>query len=177
MQHDEKVQWESVWGQHACWLRTVLNARLRNSYDTDEVLQDVAVLAWRKRSQLNDENRIEPWLYRIAIRQVLMFWRKQKRNQNHVALCSQADLKEDDCVPDPAVWVCRNEAHELVRQAMQKLPAQDREILLLKHVEAWTYEQISERLGISYDKIVYRLSRARDRLRKHLAVNEMEDSP
>jgi len=151
MQQDEKVKWESVWKQHACWLRTVLRARLRNSSDTDEVLQNVAVLAWRKRSQLNDAHRIEPWLYRIAIRQVLMFWRKQKRDKNHVAICPKIELKEDEFALDPANWVCRNEAHELVRQAMRKLPAQDREILLLKHVEAWTYEQISDRLGISYD--------------------------
>lgn len=177
MQHDEKLQWESEWSRHACWLRTVLRARLRNSNDTDEVLQDVAVLAWRKRSQLDDENRIEPWLYRIAIRQVLMFWRKQKRNKKHVTICSEVELKKDDCAPDPADWICKNEAHEFVRTAMQNLPAQDREILLLKHVEAWTYEQISDRLGISYDKVVYRLSRARNRLRKQLAVTEMEESP
>ncbi len=174
MPHDEKLEWESVWAQHVCWLRTVLKARLRNSLDADEVLQDIAVLAWRKRGQLSHENRIEPWLYRIAISQVLMFWRKQKQTRQYVEISSQAELKEDGSVPDPAEWVCRNEAHELVRQAMRRLTPQDREILLLKHVEAWTYEQICDRLGISYDKVVYRVSRARNRLRSNLAVNELE---
>ena len=176
MPHDEKLQWESVWAQHVCWLRTVLRARLRNSLDADEVLQDVAVLAWRKRDQLNDENRIEPWLYRIAISQVLMFWRKRKRVRQQVEIPTQFELKKDDSVLDPADWVCRNEAHELVRKAMQRLSPQDREVLLLKHVEAWTYEQISNRLGISYDKAVYRISRARDRLRSNLRFSELEDT-
>lgn len=173
MRHDEDRGWESVWAEHVCWLRTVLTARLRNSLDADEVLQDVAVLAWRKRDQLKDESRIEPWLYRIAISQVLMFWRKQKRTSANVEL-SQAIQQHDERVPDPAEWVCRDEAHELVRRAMKNLSPQDREILLLKHVESWTYQQISDRLGISYDKVIYRLSRARNHLRKRLMRNEIE---
>jgi RNA polymerase sigma-70 factor (ECF subfamily) len=173
MQQDEDRGWESVWAKHVCWLRTVLRARLRNSLDADEVLQDVAVLVWRKRDQLKDQSRIEPWLYRIAISQVLMFWRKQKRGSANVEL-SQAIRKHDERVPDPAEWVCRDEAHQLVREAMKKLSAQDREILLLKHVELWTYQQISDRLGISYDKAIYRLSRARNHLRKKLSENEIE---
>lgn len=175
MQHDEKFQWESVWKQHVCWLRTVLQARLRNSLDTDEVLQDVAVLAWRKRAQLKDKNRIEPWLYQIAISQTLMFWRKQKAGRKQIELSTQTELQEDERVQSPADWVCRNEAHDLVRQAMEQLTDKDREVLLLKHVEAWTYEQISECLGISYDKVVYRLSRARSKLRKQLVLKEINE--
>lgn len=175
MQHDDKFQWESVWKQHVCWLRTVLHARLRNSLDTDEVLQDVAVLAWRKRAQLNDENRIEPWLYRIAINQVLMFWRKRKSTRGHEELSSETEQHQDSDALNPADWVCRNEAHDLVRQAMQQLSPNDREILLLKHVEGWTHEQICECLGISYDKVVYRVSRARNRLRKRLALQEINE--
>ena len=173
MRQDEDHGWETVWAEHVCWLRTVLTARLRNSLDADEVLQDVAVLAWKKRDQLKDESRIEPWLYRIAINQVLMFWRKQKRTSANVEL-SQASPQHDERVPDPAEWVCRDEAHELVRDAMKKLSPQDREILLLKHVESWTYQQISDRLGISRDKVIYRLSRARNHLRKRLIRNEIE---
>lgn len=175
MPQDEKLQWESEWAQHVCWLRTVLKARLRNSFDTDEVLQDVAVLAWRKRAQLTDSNRIEPWLYRIATRQVLMFWRKKKRNQQQVGLSPSTELQVDEGTIDPAEWICKSEAHDLVREAMQKLAAEDREILMLKHVEGWTYEQISDCLEITYDKVVYRISRARDRLRKQLANSNFKD--
>lgn len=173
MQYDDKIQWESVWKQHVCWLRTVLQARLRNSLDTDEVLQDVAVLAWRKRNQLNDQNRIEPWLYRIAINQVLMFWRKRRATRGHEELSSQTENQPDNGALTPADWVCRNEAHALVRQAMQNLSPKDREVLLLKHVEGWTYEQICDCLGITYDKVVYRVSRAKNRLRKQLALIEV----
>ena len=176
MQQDEQFQWESVWEQHVCWLRTVLEARLRSSLDADEVLQDVAVLAWRKRDQLTDENRIQPWLYRIAISQVLMFWRKRKQSKKYISLTPQTELKQDDHYLDPADWICRAEAHDLVREAMAKLSPKDREILMLKHVESWTYEQISNCLDISYDKVVYRLSRARGRLRKQLVLKEIETS-
>jgi RNA polymerase sigma-70 factor (ECF subfamily) len=149
-------------------------ARLRNSIDADEVLQDVAFVAWRKRDQLQDESRIEPWLYRIAIRQVLMFWRKRKRGARDVAINADMELPPDDRLPNPAVWVTRQEAHDMVRQSVKRLSPQDREILLLKHVEGWTYQQISERLRLTQDKVIYRVSRARGRLRKQLAALDFQ---
>ena len=104
-----------------------------------------------------------------------MFWRKQKRNQQQVGLSPSTELQVDEGTIDPAEWICKSEAHDLVREAMQKLAAEDREILMLKHVEGWTYEQISDCLEITYDKVVYRISRARDRLRKQLANSNFKD--
>ena len=140
--------------------------------------RDIAVVAWQKQEQLKDQDSIEPWLYRIAIRQVLMFWRKNKRHKGsasrHVPLGECVSDTEDKRTPDPLDWITSLEAHQQVRDALAKLNSQDREILLLKHVESWTYEQISDRLGITYDKVVYRLSRARDRMREQLSGYERD---
>ena len=165
--------WQAVWQVHARWLRTVLVARLRSEPMADEMLQEVAVIAWRKRDQLVDPKKMEPWLYRIAIRQVQTLWRKQanlQRQQPTDNLAQATDHKQID----PLTWLTANEAHQQVRGALEQLSSQDREILMLKHTEGWTYQQIADRLGISVDKIIYRNTRACQRLRKRLAALENE---
>ena len=166
--NDQGSGWQSTWLQHTPWLRTVLMARLSDALTVEEVLQDVAVTAWQKRDQLVDPEKMAPWLYRIAIRKVQLFWRTKKRDRERAYGSNPTLVPQDEAQIDPATWLIKQEAHDLVRQAMRQLSAQDREILMLKHTESWTYSQLSSHLGISKDKIIYRLARARRRLRKKL---------
>ena len=164
------VDWQSVWHEHAGWLRTVLRARVRDDLTADELLQEVNVTAWRNQEQLCDCDRIAPWLYRIAIRQVLMFWRSRNRDEARVTRLPEA---ERECVADrsqvdPLVWITAREAHQQVRDAMETLPPKDREMLMLKHAEQWTYAEIAAHLGMTNDKVIYRLQRARARLKGQL---------
>ena len=178
MKHQESDgqsrHWQAVWQQHSGWLRTVLVARLRDELVADEILQEVAVIAWRKREQLTDQEKMSPWLYRIAIRQVQMFWRKQATNATRWQTLNSNQHTPDQKQTDPLQWITSAEVHQQVRDAMRQLSSQDREILMLKHTEEWTYQQISSHLGVSMDKIVYRLGRARLRLRTKLASLENE---
>jgi RNA polymerase sigma-70 factor (ECF subfamily) len=66
-------------------------------------------------------------------------------------------------------WLTARETERLVREAVAEMAPQDREILLLKHAEGWSYREISELLGVTIDKVIYRLGRARRRLRQRLA--------
>lgn len=170
MTHD----WQAVWQANTKWLRTVLIARLRDAMVADELLQEVALVAWRKREQLTDPGKVAPWLYRIAIRQVQMFWRRQssvRPIQHPETLTTETP---DQRHHDPLSWLTSCEVHQQVRDAMSRLSNQDREILMLKHTEGWTYQQVADRLGVSVDKIIYRSSRARQRLRSQLADLEHE---
>ena len=160
--------WQTVWQVHSKWLRTVLIARLRDESIAEELLQEVAVIAWRKREQLADPDKIGPWLYRIAIRQIQMLWRKQANSKRFSSLENLSQDTPDRQQTDPLNWLTSDEAHRLVRDALDRMSSQDREILMLKHTEEWTYQQIADRLGVSVDKIIYRNSRACQRLRIQL---------
>lgn len=164
--------WQSLWQQHTRWLRTVLVARLRDQLAADEVLQEVAVIAWQKHDQLADPSKAAPWLYRIAIRQSQMFWRSQQRHSR-----IKVGLDESPVDPkqhNPLDWILQAESHNMVREAMSELGTRDREILMLKHSEDWTYQQIADHIGISRDKVIYRLERARKRLRTQLTNHTRE---
>lgn len=167
-------EWQLVWQEHAGWLRTVLRARVKDDLIADELLQAVNVSAWTHRNQLSDDSRVGPWLYRIALRQVLMFWRREGRRRQRF---KPLDLGWDgacDRGDDPLTWLARTEVHEQVRQALALMCAQDREILMLKHSEQWTYRQIADYLGLTMDTVVHRLARARNRLRKQLVQFDID---
>jgi RNA polymerase sigma-70 factor (ECF subfamily) len=60
------------------------------------------------------------------------------------------------------------EAQQSVQQALGELHEIDRQILMLKYSEGWSYREIASHLGVQEDTIEYRLLRARKNLRRHL---------
>jgi len=76
------------------------------------------------------------------------------------------------------VLLMRRERLTITRQAMLRLAPRDSEILLLKYGERWTYRQIAAHLGITEKAVDSRLLRAREQLRRELALLGIdEDEP
>jgi RNA polymerase sigma-70 factor (ECF subfamily) len=168
------IDWQSVLATHGRWLRTVVGARLGEPQAVDEVMQEVSLAAVRQHAPLNDPEKVAPWLYRLAVRQTLLYRRKQGRRRKLIDRYaernrpSESDARESD----PLGWLMAEERREQVRKAMSRLAPRDAEILMLKYTEDWSYNALAEHLGISHSAIEARLHRARQRLRDELAVIE-----
>lgn len=168
------INWQEALAPHQRWLRTVLFARLADRDAVEEVVQEVSLAAIAQRAPLNDANKLGAWLYRVALRQVLLYRRKRGRARRLVnGFAERNILSETDCTPDPLEWLLMEERRELVRIAMGRLPSRDAEILLLKYTEAWSYHELSARLGISQSAVESRLHRARAKLRTELATVQL----
>jgi RNA polymerase sigma-70 factor (ECF subfamily) len=63
------------------------------------------------------------------------------------------------------------ETQENVQKAMRELSDIDRQILMLKYTEGWSYRDLAKHLGVQEDTVEYRLTRARKMLRKQLVLN------
>jgi RNA polymerase sigma factor (sigma-70 family) len=68
----------------------------------------------------------------------------------------------------------QHERLTITRQAMLQLAPRDSEILLLKYGERWTYRQIATHLGITQKAVDSRLLRAREQLRRELALRGID---
>ena len=68
----------------------------------------------------------------------------------------------------PLAWLMADERQRLTRAALDRLPQQDAEILLLKYTENWSYRELAAHLGIGASAVESRLHRARGRLRREL---------
>lgn len=174
------IDWPAALAQHDRWLRTIVLARVRERQAVDDVMQEVALAAVRQAAPLADAAKVAPWLYRLAVRQALLYRRKcgrRRRLQENYESRSldrrPANGHSEQSVLEPLGWLLSDERQALVRQALGRIAPRDREILLLKYTEDWNYGQIATHLGVSHSAIEARLHRARRRLREQLVVLEV----
>lgn len=173
------IDWATLLSQHDRWLRTAVYARLREAEGVDEVMQAIAVAAIEQRAPLLDLSKAAPWLYRLAIWQTLQYRRRAGRQRKLIQRFGACSAVDSDRAPpadrvDPLHWLLSNERNRLVREAVDRLPRQEAEILLLKYTEEWSYRELAAHLGISESAVEARLHRARVRLRNELAAGRFD---
>src|SRR4051812_15467138 len=74
-----RIDWAAALARHERWLRTVVMARLGERQAVEEVLQEVSLAAVAQRSPLADPSKVAAWLYRLAVRQTLLYRRRRGR--------------------------------------------------------------------------------------------------
>lgn len=172
--HGATIDWEKALAQHGRWLRTVVLARLGEPQAADEVMQEVALAAVRQSAPIADPQKVAPWLYRLAVRQALLYRRKMGRTRRLAERFAQRVPREATrAADDPLVWLLADEERAMVRSALGRLARRDAEILLLKYSEGWSYHEIASRLGIGHSAVEARLHRARKRLREELVATSV----
>ncbi len=158
---------QAVFLEHESWLRTVVRSRLNEPEAVEDVMQNIALAIVRHRSVLDEINRIGAWLYQIAVRQVLMYRRssgRRRKMQDRLAHETQ-DRSDLEC---PLQSLLAAEAQAGVHQALEELSEIDRQVLMLKYAEGWSYRELADHLGVREDTIEYRLVKARKALRRLL---------
>lgn len=165
------LDWSRLLREHERWLRTVVYARLGEAQAVEEVMQEVALAAVEQKAPLADPSKAGPWLYRLAVRQALLYRRRHGRARKLLDRYAQRETgpAAQDVRPDPLQWLLAAERQQILQRALDRLPRRDAEILLLKYTEDWSYRQIAEHLGTTEGAIQARLHRARSKLRQQLA--------
>ena len=163
------IDWESCFAEHAGWLRLVVLARVGERQAVEEVLQEVAVSAIAAPAPPIDRSKLPAWLYRLAIRQALLYRRRIGRRRRlegrYADRLGDGRVSGPAAEPDPLAWLLQTERADLVRAALGRLPARDAEILLLKYADGLSCRDLVDRLGLTTPAVEARLHRARGRLR------------
>jgi len=150
-----------------CWHYT------GNQEDASDCAQEAMLKIWRSLSSFRFDCSFETWTYRIAANCCLDFLRKARRNV-HVSLEPLADQGFDppDPGPGPEETVLRKDEHARLRQAIARLPEDQRDALVLTQLEGKSYEEVSRMLETSEGTVKSRVSRARNRLRELFSGKE-----
>ena len=147
-----------------------MRARVGEAAAIDEVMQEVALAAVKQAAPISDPQKVAPWLYRLAVRQSLLYRRKmgrqKKLNQRYSDRFRPTEV--DQRSPEPLSWMLSEERRAMVRLAMRRISDRDAELLMLKYTENWSYHEIAAHLGVSHSAVEARLHRARQRLRSEL---------
>lgn len=170
---DEQQEIDGVLAANRGWLRSVIAARLGTSDGADDVLQEVGVAVVEQKAPLQHQVSAKAWLFQIAVRQSLLFLRRVGRYRRHIGKAiSRPEHSEDE---DPLSWLLSTERQELIREALQRLNGRDREFLILKYVEGWSYREIATAQNTTERSVESRVHRARHKLREHLRQLDVID--
>jgi RNA polymerase sigma factor (sigma-70 family) len=169
------VDWTAELARHDRWLRTAVYARVGDPHAVEEVMQEVALAAVRQADR-HPVLLAGPWLYRVAVRQALLYRRRCGRQRRLLDQASETLVgREGPVVADPLSWLLSQERRQMLRRGVAELAPRDAEILMLKYTENWSYHEIAAHLGISHSAVETRLHRARQRLRQRLAHYQVAD--
>jgi RNA polymerase sigma-70 factor (ECF subfamily) len=174
-----KIDWGAALGEHDRWLRSIVHARLDEPGAVDDVMQEVAVAAVRQAAPIHDSSKVAPWLYRLAIRQALLYRRRMGRARNLTRRYADRFQPTDDDGgrESPLKWLLLRERRHAVQAALATLRPVDAEVLLLKYAQNWNYHQIAAHMEISHSAVEARLHRARARLRRALTRSQPAEEP
>jgi RNA polymerase sigma-70 factor (ECF subfamily) len=141
-----------------------------NPTEAEDLVQDTYVRAIRAVERLREDSNVKVWLFTI-LRNV-WFNRLRSRRTRPQLLEIDQDTNSVNLIAetskDPYELYATKTEQEHVRQAIQKLPSESREIILLREYEELSYREIASVLDCPVGTVMSRLGRARSRLRTAL---------
>ena len=139
---------------------------LRNEDDARDVVQEAYLRAFKSFAGFHGSNG-RPWLLTI-VRNTAYTLIKKNQTVNFMTTVENEESLVDRESANPAASLERNEESELVRQAIDRLPDEFREILVLRHLEGLSYKEIADVAHLAPGTVMSRLARARAKLKEFL---------
>jgi len=158
--------YEEIVGRHQRRVYGVALRIVRSHAVADDVAQEAFLKAWQALDRFELGRPFGPWVCRIAANLAV----------NHV----RSPVAREDPLPeghgetrsaseDPLSAVLDGEAQQLLHDALEELPPDQRAVFVLRAVEEMSYKEIAEALDLSPGTVMSRLFRAREKLARALA--------
>ena len=141
---------------------------LRNEQDAQDVVQEAFLRAFKSFGGFHGSNG-RAWLLTI-VRNTSYTLLKKNRPADLTTPFDEEIHESGLESASPAAILERREHAELIRDAMDKLPTEFREILTLRHQEGLSYKEIGDLVKIASGTVMSRLARARAKLKECLAA-------
>ena len=131
---------ESLIRRYARPLMTLINRMLGRHHRSEEVFQEVLFSCWKSRAQYKFPRPFKPWLYAIAINQCRQVYRKKddsvSNQETAVEMVTTKQVPEDFAVG--------KEVSELLKDAVERLPEQQRAVVVLRIWSGLSYREIAQ---------------------------------
>jgi RNA polymerase sigma-70 factor, ECF subfamily len=141
---------------------------LSNEQDAEDVVQEAYLRAFKSFDGFRGSNG-RPWLLTIVRNTYYTFLKKNRAVDLTIPFDDEIHTIGHESA-SPATILEHAEDAELIRKAMDALPAELREILALRHLEGLSYQEIADIAQIPPGTVMSRLARARAKLREYFAA-------
>ena len=178
----DATAFDGLIGMYSAKLYKVAYALLGSRQDAEEVVQDTFLRAYRALRTFRGDSSLETWLHRITLNLARnkYQWNHRRGSGVNVSLTvgddagGESGSENEQDVPDrrmePDLVLEQDEIGTNIMKALNSLPDNLRETMLLRHVNDMPYEQIAQKLDCKVGTVKSRLSRGREMLRDYLAA-------
>jgi RNA polymerase sigma-70 factor (ECF subfamily) len=156
---------DALYAAFAGRLRGYLLSQCRDATLADDLLQETFMQIHRSRRTYQPGRPVTPWVYAIA-RHVYLMKRRSAGRRVRFEESLAADARAGDEVSRDALDTMV-EGDE-IRRALRRVPQDQREALLMHHVQGWSFVEIAARLGIRVNAAKTRAFRGMKKMRDHL---------
>jgi RNA polymerase sigma-70 factor (ECF subfamily) len=147
---------------------------LGDPQEAADLSQEVFLRIFRTLAQFRGQSTLRTWIYRIVVNQASnrqRWWRRRKRGQQvpleeHTAAHGELPESRSYAMPDQVLQ--QRETAGRVWNALDKLPFDQRAVIVLREIDGLSYEEIATSLGVAVGTVKSRLARARGNLRDAL---------
>ncbi len=166
LQSGDERAFEQLVAQYERPIIRFLYRYLGNSEEAKEVCQDVFVKIFRGINSFQNNCSLKTWIYRITLNTVLNEKRRwyQRLKDRFVGLDVIAQTKYDS-IPDPSMSLTMSERCRSVSLALRKIRPDHRAILIMRDLEGFSYQEISDALDLALGTVKSRLARARQEMK------------
>ena len=148
---------------------------LRNRADAEEVVQDTFIKVVKNIEKYDLSQRFSAWVFTIASNTAKDYLRKRKRHSVCISFDQNVNEESDEKsidIPDkrkiPVNEAYKNEVEKILQQEISNLPDNYKEIILLRHIDDLSYDEIAEILDCKVGTVKSRLARAREMLKENV---------
>lgn len=168
VQSGDRSAFRRIYERYCPVLYPALQRMVQRKDVSEELLQIVFVKLWENRNKIDPQRPLKPYLNKIAEHALYDYFRKQALEHK---LRQQVQAQQEATHSPIESWFYEKENRAILEAAMALLPPRRRQIFQLCKIEGYTYEQISQAMGISPSTVNDHMVKAAKKIRAHLACS------
>lgn len=171
---EQEINTETLWHQFSEQVRRFIRSRVSSDEEAEDVLQDIFIRIHRGIDNLEHEDRVQSWVFGIARRALVDYYRKRGRSREETAGAAFEDEAETAGeMLDLNEFEGSHDVHEEVMSwlipMIDELPVKYAQPLRMADVEGKPQQEVADFLGLSLSGAKSRVQRARQKLGEVLA--------
>jgi RNA polymerase sigma-70 factor (ECF subfamily) len=173
LEPSELERFEAMVLPHLSAAYTLARYLTRNDYDADDIVQEAFLRALKYFGGFRGEgsSQSRAWLLAI-VRNMAYTWGRRHRAEASTTEFDETVHGESVAMGHPESELSKSEARETLSDALDHLPPEFREVIVLREIEELSYKEISQVVDVPVGTVMSRLSRARKRLQEALTAGQ-----
>lgn len=168
VRQSNQCAFRELYNRYSSQLYGNIQRMTKSSDAADDILQNVFIKIWEHRAAIDTNRSFKAYIHQIAQNAVFDNFRKEARNRTLIATTSRQREELEISESPTEKWLGEKEDKRMLKKAVDQLPRRRREIYQLCKLEGYSYDQVSELLGISTSTINDHIVKASKTLKEYL---------